>query len=172
MHYRNVRSPKECYYGYYPKNPSKPVALPAPADTSLYLLLTSITTSSSSVPVFSAPSLFYAPSQREATKAGVVPGKKWVLQESVGSFLSCTHRLVFCTVRQPMQTRSWCDGFSMESIPQNVCGSCTWDTSLRRVSEESSVMAACCVAAEPGRLRCVSCPQPPIVTGKVVTSSS
>lgn len=30
MHYRNVRSPKECYYGYYPKNPSKPVAPPCP----------------------------------------------------------------------------------------------------------------------------------------------
>lgn len=73
------------------------------------------------MPAFSAPSLLFVPSQREATKAGVVPGKEWLLQESVGSLLSCTHRLELCTVREPLQTRS-CAAFSMEGIPQNVCG--------------------------------------------------
>lgn len=119
VHCRNVRSLRECYCGYYPTNPSKP--LPAPADTSLYLQLTWISTGSSSGPAFSAPSLFCVPSQREVTKAGVVPGRKGALQKSVGILLSCTHSLVLCTGGESRQTRSWC------SLPKGKLPTeCVW----------------------------------------------
>lgn len=102
---------------------------------------------SSSVPAFSAPSLFYVPSQREATKAGVVPGRKRVLQESVaGSFHTHTGS---CSVQGSLCKHVPGAASAMESFPRNVCGTWEWDRSLAGVSEESSVMAACCVPAEP-----------------------
>lgn len=93
-------------------------------------------------------------------------GSHWAVR-----ILSCTHRLVLCPAREPQQTHSCWDAFAMESIPWNVCGSCT-GTGAWQGLQKDPLWWQLAVAAEPGRLRCVSCPQPPIVTGNVVTSSA
>lgn len=96
MQYRKVKSLKEYFNGYYLENAFKPIAPPCllQVPSFIYSIHQSHRTLAS---VFYVPSLLYVPSQREETKAGVVPGKKWVLQELVGSFLSCTHRAAFYT---------------------------------------------------------------------------
>lgn len=158
--HRNVRSLKECYYGYYPKNPSKPVA---PACPCRYLTLSAAHMAPLQCQHFLLLPCSLCQAKEKQQRLVLFLGRngscrsQWAVHAHTGS--------------SSAQWGNLCKhvpgaAFSMKASHRTcvgpVCGTGAWQ-GLRRILS---------VAAEPGRLRCVSCPQPPIVPGKVVTSSS
>lgn len=164
MHYIKVRSLKECYYGYYPKNPSKPVA---PARPCRYLALSAAHMDHNRL-LFSAnifcSFLVLCAKPKRSNKGWWCSWWCFCRRQWAVSFHA--HRLVLCTVRECLQTCSWCSFLNGKHPKERVWVLCEGQQPDRGLRKNL------CVAAEPGRLRCVSCPQPPIIPGKVVTSSS
>lgn len=172
MHYRNIKSWKEWYYGYYPNlkihlshSPCLPLQIPdficssqgsqqAPLQCQHFLLLPC--------------SMCQAKEKQQ--RLVLFLEKNGFCRSHWASPLMHTQACALYSKGTSAST-FWCS-FSMESIPWNVSESCVWDRSLRGFQKNPLWWQLCCAPAEPGRLRCVSCPLPPIVTGKVVTSSS